>query len=347
MRNFYLRPLFLLAIALVKVNADDAALRQELSQLNDKIVYETYVDNNWELFVSNADGTGAKNLTATPEHHEIYPQVSPDGKRIAFVVDRGSGRDTVRSVYVMDADGTGRKQIAERARQPFWAPDSRVIGYLPQEYPRFHVVDYYTKGMTFHDVTTGKTWNHPNADKLHHLYNPSFSADGDWIVSTVHAGMGYKHAILAIEAKGTGIFDLEIPGCRPCFSPDGTKVAWGPGDHEISVGELDFSGAKPRVSRKVMSVLDSVKKIYHVDWSPDGRFLTISRGPNGEGDLSKPGTHAAACEIVGVHAKGWDLIAVSAERDGALDLNASGGQGFVALTENGASNKESDWLKGN
>ena len=331
--------------ALFSVVGDDDNLRRQLSQVDDQIVYESYVDNNWELFVVNADGTGARNLTQTSDQHEIYPQVSPDGKRIAFVSDRGSGRDTVRSLYVMNADGTKRQRIADRARQPFWAPDSLVIGYLPQEYKRFHVVDYYTKGMNFYNVATWKSWSHPNAAKLHHLYNPSFSADGQWVVSTVHAGMGFKHAILAIEAKGEGIYDLEIPGCRPCFSPDGTKVAWGPGDHEIAVAALDFSGAQPKVSKKLLSVVDKVNKIYHVDWSPDGRFLSLSRGPNGEGDLSKPGTHSSACEIVGVHAKGWDLIAVSSEGDGTLDLNAPGEKGFVRLTKNGASNKESDWMR--
>ena len=332
------------ALQSISVQGDDAELRLALSQLDDKIVYESYVDSNWELFIMNADGTGARNLTKTSDVHEIYPQVSPDGKRIAFVVDRGSGRDTVRSLYVMNADGSERKLVGDRARQPFWAPDSQVLGYLPQEYKRFHVVDYYTKGMKFYDVASGKSWSHPNAEKIHHLYNPSFSSSGRWIVSTVHAGMGFKHAILAIEAKGNGIYDLGIPGCRPCFSPDGSKVAWGPGDHEISVASLDFSGPEPKISKKLMSVVDKVNKIYHVDWSPDGRFLSISRGPNGEGDLTKPGTHSAACEIVGVHAKGWDLIAVSAERQGKLDLNAEGADGFVRLTSNGASNKESDWL---
>ena len=333
------------AFLAASVSADDAALRQRLSKLSDQIVYESYVDNNWELFVMDADGGNARNLTQTSDQHEIYPQVSPDGKRIAFVADKGKGRDTVRSVYVMNADGSDRKLIAEYARQPFWAPDSEVIGYLPQEYKRFHVVDYYTKGMRFHHIGTGKSWDHPNAEKIHHLYNPSFSANGKWVVSTVHAGMGHSHAILAIEAKGDGIYNLEIPGCRPCFSPDGSKVAWGPGDHEISVATLDFSGKEPKIAKKQMSVVDKVNKIYHVDWSPDGRFLTISRGPNGEGDISKPGTHSAACEIVGVHAQGWNIIAVSAEAEGTLDLNAEGAKGFVTLTDNGASNKESDWLR--
>ena len=81
-------------------------------------------------------------------------------------------------------------------------------------------------------------------------------------------------------------------------------------------------------------------KIYHVDWSPDGRFLSISRGPNGEGDLTKPGTHAAACEIVGVHAQGWNLIAVPAGLKGTLDLKKAGPNELAELTTNGASNKD-------
>ena len=331
---------------LMELIGDQPTLREALAGLGDRIVYESYVDENWELFVMNADGSEKRNLTQTQDQHEIYPQASPDGRWIAFVVDQGKGRDTLRNLHVMQADGSNRRQIAQRARQPFWAPDSQVLGYLPQEYPRFHVVDYYTKGMRFHDLRSGQTWDHPNAAKLHHLYNPSYSVDGDWIISTVHAGMGFKHAILAIEAKGNAIVNLEIPGCRPCVSPDGTRVAWGPGDHEIAVAPLVWSGATPKVGLKQMSVVDRVNKIYHVDWSPDGRFLSISRGPKGEGDLTKPGTHAAACEIVGVHAAGWNLIAVSAEATGKLDLNAEDSAGFLALTDNGSSNKESDWVKG-
>ena len=58
-----------------------------------------------------------------------------------------------------------------------------------------------------------------------------------------------------------------------------------------------------------------------MDWSPDSRFLSLSRGPASKGDPSKPGTFQAACEIVGVYAPGWNLCAVSAERDGVVDLN--------------------------
>ena len=91
---------------------------------------------------------------------------------------------------VMDTDGRNRRKLADYAREPFWSPDSKTIGYLPQEYPRFNVIDYYTKGMNFFDLATGKLTPHPNSERLHHLYNPSFAPNGKWIAATVHAGMG-------------------------------------------------------------------------------------------------------------------------------------------------------------
>ncbi len=171
-----------------------------------------------------------------------------------------------------------------------------------------------------------------------------FSPNGKWIASTVHAGMGFGHAILLIERHGDKIINLEIPGCRPCISPDGKHIAWGPGDHEIAAAPIDLDSDNPKVGEHVVRIKDEKYKIYHVDWSPDNRFLSISRGPEGEGDLSKPGTFSAACEIVGIYAPGWNIIAVSATKPGVLDLETAGGSDFTMLTTNGLSNKESDWF---
>ena len=140
-------------------------------------------------------------VTNTPDVHEHYPQISPDGKKLCFSVDTGERRDTVRSLWVMDIDGKNRKKIADNAREPFWSPDANVLGYLPQEFPKFNVMDYYTKGLNFCELATGRIEPHVNSTNLYHLYNPGFSTNGKWIVATVHAGMGFDHAILLIEAK--------------------------------------------------------------------------------------------------------------------------------------------------
>jgi hypothetical protein len=169
--------------------------------------------------------------------------------------------------------------------------------------------------------------------------------NGKWIVATVHAGMGVGHAILLIEAEGNKIINLQIPGCRPCLSPDGKQISWGAGDHEIATAPIDLNAEQPAVGPWRIRIKDEIKEIYHVDWSPDSRFLSFSRGPASKGDPNKPGTFQAACEIVGVYAPDWNLCAVSAERDGVLDLNTAAESDYSMLTTNGMSNKESAWFR--
>lgn len=330
----------------VGIAAPGVPLRQQLQESHFKIAYETYVNDNWEVFVMEADGSHPVNLTQTPKVHEHYPQVSRDGKRICFVADEGEGRDTVRSLWVMDSDGRNRRKLVDHAREPFWSPDGKRIGYLPQEYPRFNVIDYYTKGMNFYELASGKITPHENSGQLHHLYNPSFAPSGKWIAATVHAGMGVGHAILLIEAHGNRIINLNIPGCRPCLSPDGGQIAWGSGDNELDVAPLDLNSNNPKVGPWRVVLRDKQNQIYHIDWSPNSRFLAFSRGPEGKGDPSKPGTFGADyAPIMGVYAPGWNIGVVAADRNGTLDLNAANETELLMVTSNGFSNKEPAWFR--
>ncbi len=64
-------------------------LRERLRALPYKIAYECYVNDNWEIFVMNADGSDPVNLTRTPKAHEHYPQISPDATKILLCHRRG------------------------------------------------------------------------------------------------------------------------------------------------------------------------------------------------------------------------------------------------------------------
>jgi len=301
-------------------------LRRELSKLPYSVVFETRRNGNWELFRVRADGSNPVNLTRTPDLDELYPHVSPDGSKICFVVDEGKGRSKVRKVYYMNADGTGRTLVGVNIRQPCWSPDGTGIAYLKGEFDRFTYKDFATKGLYVYNLKTKKHRKHPN-DKLYHLYNICWSPDGKWFLATVHAGMGVGHAILAIEAEGTGVYNLHIGGCRPDISPDGKHVCWGVSDWEIRAADLDFSGPKPRIVNQRTVVLSSKPiKVYHSDWSPDGRYIAFSRGP-----VRK--RLGVVCEIVGIPAEDWNICVADAKEKNR----------WTFITRDGKSDKEPDW----
>ncbi len=97
----------------------------------EKLIYVSLRDGNYEIYTAEpkdttkslADAYRIKEtrLTKTPEA-EHDPAFSPDGKMISFKVDE--------RLYVMDADGRGRKKIADMdVNWPRWSPDSRWIAF--------------------------------------------------------------------------------------------------------------------------------------------------------------------------------------------------------------------------
>ena len=302
--------------------ADKLRAEMKLHEVPFKIVYETYRENNWELFLIDADGSNPVNLTRTSDLDEMYPHVSPDGTRICFVVDERVGEKKVRNVYYMNIEGTGRTKVADNARQPCWSPDGKSIAYLKAEFDRYTTKDYATRDLFIYDLQTRKHRQHPN-ENLHHLYNICWSPDGTWFFATVHGGMGYRHAQLAFEANGTKVFDLSpwgVGGCRLDVNLDGDRLTWGRSDEALCVGDLSFTSQGPKVTNvHDVAVCPKEFEVYHSDWSPDGKYIAFSFGP-------------AAEEIVGERAEGWNIC--------VGDLTGK----WTPVTTDGKDNKEPDWV---
>ena len=83
---------------------------------------------NSEVFVANADGTGAHNLTNHPAF-DGWPSWSPDGTQLAFA----SNRNWSYQIFTMNADGSNVRLLANtegRATSPKWGRDGARI-YFP------------------------------------------------------------------------------------------------------------------------------------------------------------------------------------------------------------------------
>ncbi len=67
--------------------------------------------------------------------------------------------------------------------------------------------------------------------------------------------------------------------------------------------------------------------VYHIDWSPDGKYVAYTRGPA----VKRLGLHPA---VVGSKAEGWDIWIADPSKTNCC----------VQITSDGKSNKEPDWI---
>jgi len=293
-----------------------------LQEIPFRIVFESFRvtegEENWEICLINADGSNLINLTNTPEIDELYPHASPDGTRICFVTFEGEAlADKSRNVYYMNIDGTGRTKIADNAYQPCWSGDGTRIAYLPGEYSRFNPNSTANKGLEIYDLETKEVIRHPN-ENIQHLFCLCWSPDGEWFTARSSERAGN----IAFMANDTTQMRLTISGCRPDISPDGGRITWGAEDEELCIATLDLSSPENNVvNHKRVIQCDRGFKVYHVDWSPDGNYLTFSYGLED------------GSEEVGQRARGWNIC--------ICDLSTLK---WTNITTDGKDYKEPDWV---
>ena len=97
-----------------------------------RIVLTSERDDNPEIYVMNADGSGQTRLThnTTPD---FQPSWSPDGKQLVLV----SERDGNPEIYVMQADGAAQIRLTfndAKDDSPVWSPDGKKIAFVSYMY---------------------------------------------------------------------------------------------------------------------------------------------------------------------------------------------------------------------
>ena len=112
-----------------------------------------FVRRDGDVYRVDADGKNLKRLTEGNKYVEFRlspkdahgstdgPDVSPDGKRVAFV----AVKDGVPNVFVIDIDGGNRRQVTARKApcgRVKWSPDGKLLSFVSFEgkYPQLFVV---------------------------------------------------------------------------------------------------------------------------------------------------------------------------------------------------------------
>jgi len=95
-----------------------------------RIAFVSLRDGNAEIYVMNADGTGAVRITNDPQS-DGRPAFTPDGQSVVFHSARTAGK---QQIWVVNVDGTALTQLTRDSvnSSPTVSPDGQTIAYVSQ-----------------------------------------------------------------------------------------------------------------------------------------------------------------------------------------------------------------------
>src|SRR6266702_1791405 len=163
-----------------------------------KIAFTSNRDGNSEIYVMNADGTGATRLTNNAAI-DGDPAWSPDGTRLAFT----STRDGNYEIYVMNADGSGVTRLTNdpnQDRHPAWC-GTRIAfqsdRYLPPFYDIYVMNDDGTgpTRLTISNASSDEypAWS-PSCNRIAYSYDPNSSAAS---INAMNADGSGNHTVIS------------------------------------------------------------------------------------------------------------------------------------------------------
>jgi Tol biopolymer transport system component len=170
-----------------------------------------------DLFVINADGTGEKQLTHTPEN-ETGLQWSADARQILFSVFTN---DTSH-LFAVDPDGGNQREIGSfPGRTPMLAPDGKQVVYMAGTWTATRLMVSALDGSDARQINDGTTI----------AWNNHWSPDGKRIAFTGRSDPNGELAVFVMNADGSGRRQVthiaaEEGGAQwPVWSPNGRHLA--------------------------------------------------------------------------------------------------------------------------
>jgi Tol biopolymer transport system component len=219
-----------------------------------RIVYASRAGGNSDLWVTDADGSNQKQLTAHAGNNE-HPAVTPDGRHVVFISDRAG----TPHVWRVDIDGSNPKQLTGGGGA--WYPDCSSDG----------------QWVVYTSLPTGYLWKvpidggEPGRVADHYVPAAVVSPDGKWIAAGYWDKEAAKTAIIPFEG-GEPIKTLDIWN-RVRWTPDGRALAYIDRRDPSNIISQPLDGGPPRQLTDFKS-----DRVFSFAWSRDGKLLALARG---------------------------------------------------------------------
>jgi Tol biopolymer transport system component len=221
-----------------------------------KIVYDSAASGHLDLWVSNSNGTGQKQLTADAGNNS-WPSVSPDGRYVVFVSDRTGANHLWR----IDIDGSNATQLTQGPGEsnPHCSPDGQWVAFNSRlsHRPVMKVPIIGGEAIKI-GIDAGGVL--------------AISPDGKSIAATHYEPAKVNTAIYSLEGGEPSKF-LDFASYYLRWTPDGHSLAYVDERNASAIISQPIHGGPERQ-------LADFKPdyIFSFAWSRDGKQLAVARG---------------------------------------------------------------------
>ena len=247
-----------------------------------RIAFASDRDGNAEIYIMNADGSGAVNVSNS-EAQDFEPTWSPDGSQLAF----SSLSELSPDIYAISSDGSGLRHLTDdpavegTAR---WSPDGSLIS--------FYSARAQAEGFMWLMKPDGTDQRviHLDLDPADTETRCRGVTPFSWLPDSKRilfqgSGPGTSAVeICAANIDGSEIeiirSDEDVTNLAPAASPDGRRIAFASdrdGDLEIYVMNADGGGLRP--------LTKDPGRDDQPTWSPDGRWIAFTSTRDGGFDI--------------------------------------------------------------
>jgi Tol biopolymer transport system component len=247
-------------------------------------------DGRYAIFLMRPDGSGVHEIAADVPGEHKGPAWSPDGSKLAFVVqdtDHPEG-----SIWTAKADGSGAALLSAGGTEcpvglfwPAWSADGTKLAVVcypgGSDRESLAVMDLATKSLKrLADFASPVSLNSP----------PTWSPDGMSIAFTIQqwdpTGTSLDWTVVAtVPAAGGAVHRLTAPAAfmsHPDWSPDGTELvmnSYDVGNIKSTPEPSNLYSIKPDGSglrQLTHSSVDGSMRIGTPNWDPDGSRIAVS-----------------------------------------------------------------------
>ncbi|HEU4595899.1 MAG TPA: protein kinase [Pyrinomonadaceae bacterium] len=232
-----------------------------------RIVYDSDASGNVDVWVVNADGTGARQLTFDPSS-DTSPVASPDGRFIVFRSNRAVGW----GLWRMNADGSNARELLSNVDGGDFlqvSPDSAWLYFSARDrangkhaYWRLSIEG--GEPVKIQEEKIGYVRLSPDGKRFFSLHQES-EPNAPLKLYLFPAEGGEPLQVLDVPRETLDARD---------WSPDGQGLDYVATDEGVgNLWRLPLAGGKPRQLTEWKSDF-----VYRFAWSRDGKQLAVSRG---------------------------------------------------------------------